>query len=291
MADFFVLISGKDDPIYRIQLERPIQKQLSNDFQRGADLLKGRLDFFEPGRQSFNPDETEAWRIPNMHLPPSCHDAFQNPIGTPTLKPKELIDLNLRALVAVFGKAPKRWAAFQVIDSRNLLLPDRMALVFSTEVFTRLKEPGLLIGDEVHAVLDEEGAFIFEKLFWARRLFDMSIYFEEATDEEVNYFLDHENVYVDDRDDLRAQLSAWARKRISIVLRSGILDSESPESIKRKADNFRIGISLRKGKLVIPRDAGALKQVLKFLEEDYYRGPLSGTPFVANSKTNAKMDR
>jgi hypothetical protein len=136
------------------------------------------------------------------------------------------------------------------------------------------------------------GHYLFEKItrqvVWhrgLRRVFDLSEYFNEATAEEITTFASHEKLDVANIAEFVAGASAPVRKKIALIRQSGILEKFTTEQIVAAAQNFNVVINTsQEGKITLPSNGTELRRLLRFLDEDYYKSPLSETHYISNSK-------
>lgn len=81
---------------------------------------------------------------------------------------------------------------------------------------------------------------------------------------------------------------SWVRRKISLIQQSGILQSVPINDMKAVALEFNIPLVTLASNgtevIVVPDNKPDLKKLLRFLDEDYYKSPLSNTSFVTNSK-------
>lgn len=284
MADFFALLRlGPGAPEVRhLQLDRAIQEELSASFRVAAQKLRGDLDLVPFGDQVFKPDETEAWVVEPFQLPEHVAVALDNPLGCPSLA-GNVTEAEVKGIVGQF----EDFTAFQALDRRRVLTHERLNIIWSGDTYRRLENPVLQIGNDVHAILEGE-QLIFRNDWWTRRLFDLADAYREATDEDVRRFVGRPDVAAEDGEGLLAGATQWERKRIGMILQGELLDHCGPAMIRERAAEY--GIQVRTDhnegpeRLVIPRDGRERRELLRFLEEDYYRGPLTDTTYLANSK-------
>ena len=113
-------------------------------------------------------------------------------------------------------------------------------------------------------------------------------YYVEATNEDLQELIGRPDVVAENAEQVLEQANQWERKRIGPILQSELLDHYGPALIRETAAEYGVNIRTdRSGdmeKLVIPEDRRERRDLLRFLEEDYYRGPLTDTPYLANSK-------
>ncbi|WP_216596780.1 hypothetical protein, partial [Pseudomonas coronafaciens] len=81
---------------------------------------------------------------------------------------------------------------------------------------------------------------------------------------------------------------SWVRRKILLIQQSGILQSIPINEMKAIALEFNIPFETMANedgeKLLLPEAKSDLKKLLRFLDEDYYKSPLSKTNFLSNSK-------
>ncbi len=291
MADYFLLLEGRNGvEVRRLSVSQGVADALEPIFQNGMTRLLAAelLPFDDP---LFRPDESEALEIPDFALPEAIAQATENPLGVPEVS-RNIQDEQVKGIFASVQSAEgQRQIAFQVMDKRSVLSARGLTVLLDRDTFRRLDQPGLTVGDHVHAV-HIGNALVFKNLFWARRLFDLEDHFREATKEDVTGFMERPDIHVAD-EHFAETSSQWERKRVAFLAGSGILDACEPALVRETAAEYQIEIdtTVKNGQeaLVIPVDKGARRKVLKFLEEDYYQGPLTSRQYEANSKR--RMDR
>jgi hypothetical protein len=279
--NLFALLDDPDDPILRLPLTRDLQNTLN-------DMLQGQLgEFFanEPDEVQFDarltPDESEIAFISGFEPMPEIWDAVRNPTKLGSFEVSQEMLERTKGFFA--GDYLSRKLLFQIFDRRRVLSTRRVTILYSGDTFRRLEDPGLTLDTQLAA------AFIGDKLFFhsfyvARRLFDLSKYFREATDVELESFAGHKALAVADVGELRRHADTWVRKKIAVILQSEILDSQPPAKIAQVAKAYGIPVTFDGRKIVIPSDKRELKQVLRLLEENFFTSELTGSRYVSNSK-------
>ncbi|RAP59688.1 hypothetical protein BTJ49_03355 [Oleiagrimonas sp. MCCC 1A03011] len=176
---------------------------------------------------------------------------------------------------------------FQVIPKGRRLSKSLLNVVLSRDSFVKLDAPGLVIDDHCHAVYKDSGLY-FKSLWWLKQIIDISEYYREATEADIDNLGAEDSVFIEDVDSLKERAGQWVRTRIAYILDSKVLERFSPNELKEKAAAFNLDLEVRSvdeiDKLVIPNDPKMLRSTLKFLEEEYYSGPITGANYEANSK-------
>lgn len=286
MPEYFAWVEdGGNQPVRRLVVSQEVSQTLEPLLHGGAADLLGAQDLIPLSQEPFKPDETEAWVIDPFELPDSVATAIANPIGVPHVT-QDLQGQRVRCLIGSGLGANEDIVAFQVVDRRQVISQRALAILLDGDVFKRITDPGLLIGDEVHVVASD-GRLVFRSLWWARRVFDLASHYIEATSEQIEAFANRPDVRIE-ADDFVENSTQWERKRISYLMQSGLLDETTPTQVKEAAAQYNIEVSVEQDGgqevIVIPEEASERKALLKFLEEDYYQGPLTATKYVANSK-------
>ncbi|MFK2369565.1 hypothetical protein ACIXNN_14705 [Bacteroides fragilis] len=111
-------------------------------------------------------------------------------------------------------------------------------------------------------------------------------FFEEASNETIEDFANQEllNVNVDW---LKENSNSMIRKQITLIQKSNILATATVKKLKSSAKIFNLQIEIANGKLTIPNNKKQCKDVLCFLNEQFYIGLISGKKFRTNSKREA----
>ncbi|KJR18066.1 hypothetical protein UF29_18650 [Vibrio parahaemolyticus] len=157
----------------------------------------------------------------------------------------------------------------------------------SSNVYKKIEGIGLTVDSKLTAIL-EGGRLRFHNFFMARQMFDLSEYYKEATNEDIAVFSSSDVVQVVEKEKLIEISDSWVRRKISLIQQSDILGTVPIHVMKAVASEFNIPFStvnVNGNEVIqIPTEKPALKVLLRFLDEDYYKSPLSNTSFVTNSK-------
>jgi hypothetical protein len=78
------------------------------------------------------------------------------------------------------------------------------------------------------------------------------------------------------------------RRKVAILSKSEVMAQLSPKKARSVAETFGLAIAVKridgKDRIILPVDRRALKDLLRFLDEDYYKSALSDTRYVSHSK-------
>jgi len=286
----FALMRNASEKVQRVQIEQPIQTEVQKLFhEQGKDLLSCDPIEFD-GR--YSPETDEVLKISNFALPAYFPVSASSALAIPTFAPTDTNIASLYGLFVISEIDGTPSICVQVFDRRQALTKQKFALIWGHvgDGFHKLQETGLILDTRLAAVF-QTGRLYFKSFAVASRLLELRSYYHEATDEELTMFAEHETIKTPSTF-FQLVDSQRMRKQIALILDSKILEMVSPATIAKRAASFKLKISttLDKGKkkLVLPDDRAMLKDTLDFLEENFYRGILTKTTYVSNSKRKKK---
>ena len=284
------LFALTNDPAKRI-----VKFNLSNDVQ--ADLttfLKDQESSFDLQQDEiafdgkYKPDAGEVLCIENYDDIDNLESAIRNPTSLDLVDPSEDFFHDIKALFSGYILTTGGVKVLlQNFDRRKIISTNGLSIFHSANVYKKIEGIGLTIDHKLTATL-EEGKLKFFSFHNARQIFDLSEYYKEATDDDVLEFSNLGLIKSVDSDQLLKMSDSWVRRKISLIQQSGILQSVPINEMKAVATEFSIPfttVTENGGELIeIPDNKSDLKKLLRFLDEDYYKSPLSKTNFITNSK-------
>lgn len=289
VTNLFALVDDDDAPIRRIPLTAALNTELAQLFaEQQAALLVDKQAIAFTG--SYNVAEGEIFTIAAYPLPPAIGQAIGNPLTCPVL------NLNtethrIKALFSGTWSATNKAVNFQVFDAGKLLKRG-FTLIGSGDTYKKLDEPGLILQDKLTAHF-HNGALYFNSYHNTKRFLDLADYYREATDTDLDAFAANELFAFEDETAFKDQADSIIRKKIALLQKNEVLKDITVTDIQAVANNFNaelpeehhINITVNKdGKLVIPKDKKQLKELVRFLDEDYVTAPLTKRKCLTNSK-------
>ena len=286
----YTLFAYTRDPaqrIVRFAVDNNVQKSLT-------DFLKPQVDFFNRDRESvpfdgkYKPDDGELLVIDEFEDLDNLASAIPTPLSIPIADPSNLSFDQIRALFIGETNADNSISVYiQNFDRRKLITDSGFSIFHSKDTYKKIEGTGLTVDTKISAKLTGT-KLEFYSFFLVSRIFDMSSYFQEATDADIDEFAELPQISVADHSALIDISDSWIRKKFWLIRQSGILDRVAPADIKAIAAEFSIPVAFETidgiEKLKLPDTKKELKAVLRFLDEDYYKSPLSKTNFITNSK-------
>ena len=288
-SNLFALVGDDDAPIRRIPLTAALNTELSQLFaEQQTALLGNRQPIAFTG--SYNVDEGEIFTIADYPLPPAIGQSIGNPLTCQVLN----LDTETHRIKALFSgnwTATNRTVNFQVFDAGKLLKRG-FTLIGSGGTYKKLEEPGLILQDKLTAHF-HNGTLFFTSYHNTKRFLDLADYYREATDTDLDDFTATDLFAFEDEAGFKEQADSIIRKKIALLQKNEVLKDLTVVGIQTVANNFNaelpeehhIHIMVNHdGRLVIPEGKKELKELIRFLDEDYVTAPLTKRKCLTNSK-------
>lgn len=288
ISNLFALLDDEQTPIRRIPLTNDFQQELGTFFaeqQQSFTADKQTIAF----TGSYNVDSGEIFQIEDYPLPEAISNALSNPLNNPILN----LSTETHRIKALFtgnwGDQNKQ-VSFQVFDTGKLLSKG-WTLIGSGDTYKKLEEPGLVLQDKLTAHYSD-GNLLFVSYHNTKRFLDLSNYYTAATDTDLDTFAENDLFEFEDQDTFKGNADSIIRKKIALLQKNNVLDNLSINDIETVANDLnqhvaeehKIDIKTNNGKLVIPKDKKQLKELIRFLDEDYVTAPLTKRRCLTNSK-------
>ncbi len=186
-------------------------------------------------------------------------------------------EMGARILVQVF-------APVQVLSRGNLL----SLILMEAGTYTRLEAPGFQLGDKLVCII-EDGLIKFRSLHNLGRVIDTSRIFRAATDNEIVAFADTYAALFefDDVGHFVDRSSRNARKYMASLASSGVLQDHTATSLRDASEPTGLTITVRNDRIVMPSNGGEITELMRFLNDGRYVGPVSRQAFITNSRRPA----
>ena len=160
-----------------------------------------------------------------------------------------------------------------------------VSLVYEKGTFNRLETAGFRLNDKL-AFIVEDGKLKFRSLYHLGKVIDTSAIFKTATDSEVKDFADSNAsiFHIENLDEFMNATSQASRKYIASIQRSQALKNHDARSLQREARATKLDLEIHEDKIVMPTHSGAVPELLRFLNDGRYVGPISKETFITNSR-------
>ena len=172
--------------------------------------------------------------------------------------------------------------------SQSLSRPLLVSLLFEGGAYTRLETSAFRLDDKLVCIVEDD-MIKFRSLHNLSRVIDTSAIFTTATDGEVSSFAD---TYADlfaivNVNDFVARASRNARKYMTSIARSEVLRNHTAQTLREASAGTKLAIEVRNGKIVMPSKSGDITELMRFLNDGRYVGPVSRVVFITNSRRQA----
>lgn len=214
--------------------------------------------------------------------------AIRAPLGVEPVNPDEDFFLEIKALFTGYEtESGTIKILLQNFDRRKIISTKGLSIFHANNVYKKIEGIGITVDHKLTATL-EAGKLKFYSFHNTRQMFDLSEYYKVATDDDVFEFLQVDQIQSVDSHGFLDMADSWVRRKISLIQQSGILQNVPLHEMRAAAIDFNIPFeTIDEGGsevIGIPDNKSDLKKLLRFLDEDYYKSPLSKTNFVTNSK-------
>lgn len=288
ITNLFALLDDEQTPVRHTPLTNDFQQELGTFFSdQQQALIADRQAIAFTG--SYNVDPSEIFQIEDYPLPEVISNALSNSLNNP------ILDLNtethrIKALFTGNWTEQEKAVSFQVFDTGKLLSKG-WTLIGSGDTYKKLEEPGLVLQDKLTAYYDN-GNLLFTSYHNTKRFLDLSESYTAATDTDLDSFAENDLFEFEDQDAFKGNADSIIRKKIALLQKNNVLDNLSINDIETVANDLnqhvaeehKINIATNNGKLVIPKDKKQLKELIRFLDEDYVTAPLTKRRCLTNSK-------
>lgn len=274
ICNFFAIL--KDNSIKKINLVQAITLDIRSIFIDNAKLIlnSDTEEILFDG--NFRIDGDEVLYV-EMQLSEYLIEARDNSIGI------DMLDINQDDIKALFWIENDVYY-FQNFDKRKLL-QNKNVIFYSNNTYNKLKDNALIIENHINAI-HKDGKFYFKSYANANKIISLTEFFEEASNETIEEFATNTILNMD-LNWLKENSDTIIRKHITLIQKSEILRAATPRKIKNSANKFNLIIEIVNGKLVLPNEKKDCKNILSFLNEQYYIGLITGKKFRTNSKRDA----
>lgn len=287
----FNLFALTDDPAnrkLRFSLSQEVQSELTAYLQDQENNFVDRNQDEIPFDGKYKPDPGEVLVVTGFDDIDGLADAITNPLSIPEVSPTPEAFGTIKALFSGYvDQNGITTVLIQHFDKKRVISTNGFSIFHAAHVYKKIEGVGLTVDSKLTAIL-RDGTLKFHSFHLLRQIFDVSEYYKEATDGDIQQFANIACVMVGDSTKLIAISDTWVRRKLWLISQSQILDKVPVADIKAVAAEFHIELKteIDKGveKLVIPIEKKQLKTILRFLDEDYYKSPLLSNYYLANSK-------
>lgn len=281
--NLYCMLKNNDNPINiirRILLSQELQSNLSAYIQKSINEVKNSTPISFSGE--YKTEEDEVLIIENFENP------YANfiPATTQILQSNEIE--NIKTLIFV----NEEMIAYQCFDSRKVIRPEKWFLIYSGNTYNKIDNKGLIIESKIDALFWKNRLF-FSSYHNASKIFDLSSYYREASDKEIDDLMKDKCIQADVSFD-KNLINSKMRKKLYLIQKNKTLEKvqNNFDIVLEYAKQLNVGkmFDKKKKKIIIPSDKKNLEKLINFLNDDLYKSPISETIYETNSKKILKND-
>jgi hypothetical protein len=287
----FNLFALTDDPAnrrIRFALSSEVQKDLIELIKQQESAFKNNGEDEIPFDGKYKPDTGEALVISEFDDIDGLGDAIKFPLSIPEADPSPQAFDGIKALFTGYIDGDGiPVVLIQHFDKRRVISTNGLSIFHSANVYKKIEGIGLTIDTRLSAI-SRAGVLKFHSFHLVRQIFDVSAYYKEATDVDIQQFASLATLYVPNTSNLVSISDTWVRRKLWLISQSQIIQKVPVSDIKAVAAEFNIRLETINDngaeKISIPDNKKDLKTLLRFLDEDYYKSPLLQNYYLTNSK-------
>lgn len=280
------IVKLKDDSFRRLNLSQSVYDEMSNLFgelESNYSSDKEEVEF----DGSYNADESEVFILRNFKITEDLKAAGTNPLGIDELNSIDFT--NIKVFFTMTIDNAKITISGQAFDIRKII--EHKFLIYqplaSQTTLNKLTSAGLVVDSKID-FLFKGSQLLFYSYHNARKIFDLSDAYREATDDDLKTFSGNALFHVEDQNTLVKEADSFIRKKIALIEKNKVLEKVDIAKIRKQSKQYEINIEFikKKGKeyVKIPSDKKAFKELIRFLDEDYFTAPLTDRKCITNSK-------
>lgn len=176
---------------------------------------------------------------------------------------------------------------FQNFMNNYILKTSNIPLIWSGDTFKKFDEQKAFTIEETVNAIYHNGKLYFRSYASARQIFDLSAFYTEATNADIDNVFGNDVFAGTDCEWMKENSDSVMRKQIKSIEDSGILAGLNVTTKKFKSWAKKAGIPegvYNTGNLVFPKNKKECKVILSFLNDDIFEGHFTKSIYLSNSK-------
>ena len=285
--NLFALTSISGQRVLRIPLATEVQAAVTELF-RGQEY-----EFFQGIEEEirfdgmYRPEESELLYINNFDDVDGLKAAILRPQACQEFVLKNGALESIKALFSGYIKNGTIRVLIQGFDRRRVINANGFSLVHTANAFGKFDGGGLTLDNKLTAIIEDD-TLKFSSYHYLRQIFDMSAYCKEASDQDLKTFVQNPALHFVDPQHFIDGADAWVRRKVILIQQSGILDFCPASKIvaTAKFGELHLQLSSEAGqeKIVVPADRQEVKQLLRFLDDDFFQSPQITMKYMAKAR-------
>lgn len=269
--------------IKHVQLNNQVQQQVENIFRnQHFDFMAGisnEIAF----TGDWKPDDDELLLARGLVEAQIFLNAInQNAIALQNLDANNFQNENVKALYIAIGQGQNLQILLQYFSPQQLLSRN-FSLLHDGNVFRRINEPAFSLNNQLLATIDHTGTVRFKSFQMLRRVFDLSQFFQQATNADLNAFCGHASLSIADQNSFVAGADEGIRKFVHAISKENVLGRYTVNQIAHQANTIGFNITVQNNAIIVPSDKKEIKSLFSFLLDRVYLGSINQQLFITNS--------
>jgi hypothetical protein len=284
--NFFALCKvNKKYDVRKITLNLSLQDNLTALFneQKAAFLSSGVTEV--PFTGDWKPNEDEVLTISSISEVSLLQEAIQSNFTTmPELELSKHASEPIKAIFTGEETDGVITILLQKFQPRQYLDRSSGFSLFKVENgFERIESPIISLDNKLLCVIEGDKVK-FKSFAVLKHVFDVSSFYQEATDADIDKFAIADVLHIEDQELFKKLIDGTTtRKLIHNIVSMDVLNTYSAEEIKQSAIEDGLDLILENGRLVFPQDKKKVVDLLNFLNDTLYTASLSKKRYVTNS--------
>lgn len=280
----FALVENPEQRIQKLKLNSDVQISVKEYFEsmllpfRGENTEEIHFD------GKYHPEENELLYVDSFEDINGLLESSNNVRSLPDFEPSISNLLLTKALfVEHINVQGEKIILIQRFEKRRIISTDGFSIIYGGDCYKKIDGNGISLDSKLTAIMVGSKLY-FKSFHMIRQIFDMSAYFAEATNADIDGFANSNMLSIPDISQFKDQADTWIRRKVSLITQSGILQNADIDNLDAVAKEFKIQLNIVGGKIIMPVDKRNIKVLLRFLDDDYYESPISKKQFISNSK-------
>lgn len=270
--NFFALIKVDEIiEIKHISVNQSLQTELIQIFENQRIVFEQGIDTEVVFNGDWKPDENEVLTINDVSEAEILINAVNaNTPSFSNLQISNFLDEPIKAIFTGIKVGGITKVFVQKFSSRQALSLSQLPIIKmqTGNTFVKTSEDIFTIDNKLVAVI-ENNKTRFKSFHNLRMVFDLSGFYQEATNDDLHEFSEHDSLEVSNISAFIESSDTPIRKMIHTIIRTEVLENYSVSEIETASAGFsNLSLAVNNGKLVLPEDKKELKEVLHFLLED-----------------------
>ena len=278
--NFFVITDIPGKKVLHVSVSPSLQIKLTEEFRKQRDAFLNEREIIDY-RAAYHPDQDEIFKISPFDDLNDLLSITNSSSSVESLEPSPEMLEHVKAFFSTSDNPQE--LLFQNFDRRRIISNRSLAIIWAKNTYHHMEEPGLNLNKNLGAILRGD-ELLFHSSWAANRIFDLTSYLKEATDEQVKHFLTHTHFVMEDPQNTLCEFNGWMRTKVCLILESGVLNIPAQE-MKIVAAYLQYDLQTNdSGNIIIPKGKKSLKRLLNFLSEDFMLSPLTEKLHFVTSK-------